>query len=152
MMASPLTWSSLAIAVALGSTAPVLAQTGNLELGGHVAVVRLSEFDVTDTGVGMASAWRVTPIVAIDGALSWFPAGNNGSANARIERQERVLGLIGARSVIRRGNVELFGRARAGRHGRTERAIADRSRRPDAAIRPGCVSNEHGTFGRFYQS
>jgi hypothetical protein len=76
-------------------------------------VLRLSEFDVTDAGVGATAAWWATPRVALDGSLSWFPA--NGGATARqISAQQRVLGLVGARSGIRRGSLELFGRARAG--------------------------------------
>lgn len=105
----------LTIALLLASAAPVFAQASdrNLELGGHVAALRLSEFGVTDTGIGPTVAWRLSPIVALDGALTWFP-GNNGTVNVRMERQERVLGLVGARSAVRRGTLELFGRARAG--------------------------------------
>jgi hypothetical protein len=84
-----------------------------VELGGQISVLRLSEFDVTDAGVGLTAAWRATPIVALDSSLSWFP-GNDGAAAGRIASQQRVLGLVGARSGIGRGPLELFGRARAG--------------------------------------
>jgi hypothetical protein len=109
------TWSSLTVIALLASSAPVFAQASDrqVELGGHIATLRLSEFDVTDAGVGVTAAFRLSPIVALDGAVTFFP-GNNGGAHVRIARQERVMGLVGARSAIRRGNVELFGRARAG--------------------------------------
>jgi hypothetical protein len=84
-----------------------------VELGGQISVLRLSEFDVTDAGVGLTAAWRATPIVALDSSLSWFP-GNDGAAAGRIASQQRVLGLVGGRSGIGRGPLELFGRARAG--------------------------------------
>jgi hypothetical protein len=98
------------------SPATVFAQSTNrgVELGGHVAVLRLSEFDVTDTGIGVTAAWWATPIFALDSSLSWFPGSGDGTTSTRLERQQRVLGLVGTRSGIRRGSLELFGRARAG--------------------------------------
>jgi len=103
------------VAVLMAWTMPAFAQVseGNVDLGGHVAVVRLSEFDVTDTGVGIDATWRATPIVSLDGALTWLP-GSDDSRSSRVGRQQRVLGLAGIRSGVRRGRVELFGRARGG--------------------------------------
>jgi len=99
----------------IGSAGPVFAQTpeGTVDIGGHVSGLRLKEFDVTDTGIGINATWQATPIIALDGAFTWFP-GNDGTAGRRIEHQQRVLGVIGARTGIRRGPVELFGRARGG--------------------------------------
>lgn len=95
---------------------PAYAQSpaNGIEAGGHVSVLRLSEFNTTDAGVGVNVAWHVTPIVALDGALTWFPGDDTAPASARISNQQRLLGLVGARPGIRRGPLELFARARAG--------------------------------------
>ena len=94
---------------------PVLAQSSNrgLEVGAHVSTLQLNEFDITDTGIGVTTTWRVAPAIAIDGALTAFP-GDRDFVGDRIASQRRTLGVVGARSGIRRGPVELFGRARAG--------------------------------------
>jgi hypothetical protein len=107
-------WVLVAMLIGVATT-PAFAQTPGaaIELGGHVTVIQLSEFDVTDTGVGITAAWRATPIFLVDGAFTWFP-GDGGSSSTRIARQQRSLGLVGVRSGIRRGRIELFGRARAG--------------------------------------
>jgi hypothetical protein len=106
---------TLTIAALFASSAPALAQAHdrNVEIGGHITALRLSEFDVTDAGVGVSAAWRVSPVVALDGAFTWFP-GNNGGVGVRLDRQERVMGLAGVRSAVGRGAIEVSGRARAG--------------------------------------
>jgi hypothetical protein len=96
--------------------APAFAQTSDagVDIGGHITVLRLSEFDTTDIGVGVNMTWHATRIIALDGALTWFPGDQSASLGNRVARQQRTLGLVGARSGIRRGPVELFGRARVG--------------------------------------
>jgi hypothetical protein len=103
---------SLLVGVCAG---PAFAQTsqGSVEIGLHVSSLRLSEFDIADTGAGVNATWRATPAIAIDGALTVFP-GSRDFVGDRISTQRRTLGLIGARSGIRRGRVEVFGRARGG--------------------------------------
>jgi hypothetical protein len=107
----------IAFALLLAGVCPLqgFAQTssGRVETGFHVSSLRLSEFGIADTGAGVNATWWATPIIAIDGALTVFPA-NRGFMGDRIGSQQRTLGLIGARSGIRRGRVELFGRARGG--------------------------------------
>jgi hypothetical protein len=78
------------------------AQSRRIETGAHVSVLRVSEVDATDAGVGGYSAWFLTPDFAIDGALTWFPD------------ESRVLGLAGVQPVVGYRNVELFAQARAG--------------------------------------
>ena len=92
---------------------PVLAQDDPaLELGAQVATLRLSEFDTTDVGIGVNAAWRLTPLFAVDGALNWFPGGDDDTQ--RVEGQQRVLGLAGVRAGVQSGPLELFGRVRPG--------------------------------------
>jgi len=90
-----------------------MAQTPAAEIGGHVGVLRLSELDTTDTGVGADAAWHVTPALAIDGAFTWFP-GSDSSTSSSGRRQSRTLGLAGLRAGVSTGTVDLFARGRAG--------------------------------------
>jgi len=81
--------------------------------GGHVDVLRLSELSTTDTGVGANVAWRFSPSVAIDGALTWF-RGSGASTGGSSQHQQRTLGLAGVRGGVTAGGVDLFARARGG--------------------------------------
>ena len=90
------------------------AQVRGAEIGGQVDVLRLSEFDLTDVGVGVHFMWPLTPVLAIDGAFTWFPGAGDGEAEP-LKRQQRALGLAGVRrTVVTFGDVEFFARARAG--------------------------------------
>ncbi len=101
-----LVWGVAAVRPAVAQDAP------SLELAAQVATLRLSEFDTTDVGIGVNAAWRLTPLLAVDGALSWFPGSDDDEQ--RIERQGRVLGLAGLRAGVQSGPLELFGRVRPG--------------------------------------
>jgi hypothetical protein len=100
------------MAVMAGSSR-AMAQTPAAEIGGHVGVLRLSELDTTDTGVGADAVWHVAPAFAIDGAFTWFP-GSDASTGGLGRRQQRTLGLAGVRTGVTAGTVDLFARARGG--------------------------------------
>jgi hypothetical protein len=91
------------------------AQTSErgVEVGGQVNVLRISEFETTDVGLGVDAAWHLTPRIAIDGTLAWFPGEREFEIDS-IASQYRVLGLVGARSGITRGRVDIYGRGRLG--------------------------------------
>src|SRR5687768_8518416 len=89
---------------------PAAAQSVGVEIGGHVGILRLSELDTTDVGVGVHAIAPLSSRIAIDGALTWFP----GSSDSGLNRQGRTLGLAGVRAMLGRGNVDLFARGRAG--------------------------------------
>jgi hypothetical protein len=107
----------------VGSSTAV-AQNRRFETGGHVSILRLSEFDSTNVGVGAHVIGHLTSVVAIDGALTWFPGTGDFDTNA-LERQRRILGLVGLRTSVARGDVEFFARARAGflRFGEQDSAV-----------------------------
>jgi hypothetical protein len=109
-------WFVFGLILSGSAVGPASAQSREegFEIGAHAAMLRLSEFDATDAGVGLNVAWRATPIVALDGAVTWFPGSDAASASARISNQTRVLGLAGARTSVRRGALELFARGRVG--------------------------------------
>jgi hypothetical protein len=90
---------------------PAAAQNPRIQVGGHVSVLRLSELDTTDVGVGASIVGPLTPVVAIDGALTWIPGDDGADA---LERQHRTLGLIGLRATAVNGTVQLFARGRLG--------------------------------------
>ena len=95
-----------------GARAAAAQDQGSFEFGGQLATVRLGEFDAGDVGIGVNGAWRVTPLFAVEGALSWFPGGD--AEEDRIKGQQKLLGLVGVRAGIQRGPLELFARARPG--------------------------------------
>jgi len=87
------------------------APAGSVEIGPNVSILRLSELDTTDVGVGVDASWHLMPRLTIDGTLSWFPGGGDDRA---LTDQRRILGLVGARSGITRGRVDFYGRGRVG--------------------------------------
>jgi len=95
------------------AAAPVQAQTseGAFEVGPHLSVLRLSELDTTDIGVGVDASWRLLPMVTLDGTLSFFPGGGD---EPSLEDQRRTLGLFGVRSGITRGDTDFYVRGRLG--------------------------------------
>jgi hypothetical protein len=97
------------IGVTLGPSLAA-AQNVGVEIGGHVGVLRLSELDTTDVGVGIHAVAPLSRRVAIEGALTWFP----GSSDEGLNRQGRSLGLAGVRATLGSGNVDFFARGRAG--------------------------------------
>lgn len=95
------------------TAAPAQAQTaaGSFEIGPNLSILRLSELDTTDVGVGVDASWHLLPRLTIDGTLAWFPGGGDDRA---LSDQRRLLGLIGVRSGITRGGVDFYGRGRVG--------------------------------------
>jgi len=108
---------SLVVVLALGAltagASRAMAQPPAVDVGGHVGVLRLGELDTTDVGVGPDVVWRMTPVLAIDGALTWFP-GSNASSGGSSRHARRTLGLTGLRAGISAGSVDVFARARGG--------------------------------------
>jgi hypothetical protein len=100
------------VALTAGSSRAA-AQTGPVEVGGHVGVLRLGELDTTDTGIGTDVVWHLAPSLAVDGAFTWFPGADTFTGGSS-RRQQRTLGLAGLRTGVALGIVDLFGRARAG--------------------------------------
>ncbi|MCC7124131.1 MAG: hypothetical protein IT178_04735 [Acidobacteria bacterium] len=93
---------------------PVLAQapaTG--DIGAQVTVLRLGEFDTTTVGGGVQASWPIAPWLAVDGMLSLFPGGDDDDLNI-VERQRKVLGLVGLRAGHSMGQLDFYARARPG--------------------------------------
>ncbi len=106
---------AICAATVVAGTANARAQTtgaGPVAIGAHMSVLRLSEFDTTDVGVGVDASWYIRPGLAIDGTLDLFPGKDQ--IEADLVDQRRVLGLVGARYGMTFGRVEIFGRLRGG--------------------------------------
>jgi len=103
----------IALMAVMAGSSQAMAQTHGAEVGGHVGVLRLSELDTTDVGVGAEAVWHVAPALGIDGGFTWFP-GSDASSGGSGRRQQRTLGLAGLRTGISAGSVDLFARGRAG--------------------------------------
>jgi hypothetical protein len=103
----------IVLAVLTVGSSRAAAQTGAVEVGGHVGVLRLSELDTTDSGIGADVVWHFAPSLAVDGAFTWFPGADPFSGGSS-RRQDRALGLAGLRAGVTAGSVDLFARARAG--------------------------------------
>lgn len=95
--------------------APAQAQaqttTGSFEIGPNVSILRLSELDTTDIGIGVDASWHLLPHLTIDGTLSFFPGSGD---EPDLKDQRRTLGLIGVRSGVTRGGIDFYGRGRVG--------------------------------------
>jgi hypothetical protein len=103
----------LGFCAAAGVTPARAQDDRGLELGGQLTTLRLSEFDTTDVGGGIHAGWRLGTVFVLDGALNWFPGGDD-DEGPRVEGQRRVLGVAGVRAGVQSGRIELFGRARPG--------------------------------------
>jgi len=89
-----------------------LAQTRAVDVGAHVGVLRLSELDTTDVGVGAHVVWHVAPALAVAGGVTGFPAADESGGS--LGHQRRVLGLAGLRTTVTFGNAELYAKGGAG--------------------------------------
>ena len=101
----------IALLAATAGSSQAMAQTQGAEVGGHVDVLRLSELSTTDAGVGPDVVWRFSPLIAIDGSLTWYPSASTAGSS---QHQQRTLGLAGVRAGVTAGTVDLFARARGG--------------------------------------
>jgi hypothetical protein len=113
----------ICVFVTVGSSTTV-AQNRGVETGGDVSILRLSEFDSTDVGVGAHMIGHLKSVVAIDGALTWFPGARDFEEDA-LESQHRTLGLLGIRATIGKGEIQFFARGRVGflRFGERDSAV-----------------------------
>lgn len=85
----------------------------SVEIGAQSALLRLNEFEITDVGVGIDAAWHLTPQLAVDATMAWFPSETEFETDS-VASQYRVLGLVGARSGITQGRFDIYGRGRVG--------------------------------------
>lgn len=87
------------------------------ELGGHLSVMRLSEFEKTDAGVGGRISFNLNRHVGLDAEFSYFPQTVNGARVPETSApgvEGRVQGLFGVKAGQRGERFGLFGKLRPG--------------------------------------
>lgn len=90
---------------------PVWAQPGQkFEIGAHVASMRLSGIEATDTGVGAWAGWRIADALALEAATDFFLTGQH----EVVRGGRKVLALFGPKFGWRTSQVGIFGKTRAG--------------------------------------
>ena len=88
-----------------------VAAQDRFDAAAHVAVVRSSEFDATDTGIGGRFAWHPTGLVGVETEMTVYPRSftpDNGFSRSRVE------GLFGVTVGPRFERVRPFARFRPG--------------------------------------
>jgi hypothetical protein len=85
-----------------------------LEVGGHVSVLHLSEFDAPGAALGVDFARSVGHGLALDGSLTAFLGDRQLRPTLLFWDRWRILGLIGARAGRAWGRLEGSAHARAG--------------------------------------
>jgi len=88
--------------------------TQSIQTSAEFVALRLHEVHVTAVGAGGALTWHVTPVVAADGLVSYFPRSWQKDAAAGSIQQGLLLALGGVRPGITVGRIAITGRARAG--------------------------------------
>jgi hypothetical protein len=105
--------NALSVCFVLFHFAPAFAQSASerFELGAQFAVIRSSEFEAADLGVGARFSWLPDGLVGVDSEINFYPRGFPSVipfSNGRIEA------LFGATVGPRIGAVRPFAKGRAG--------------------------------------
>jgi hypothetical protein len=87
------------------------SQERRIEIGGHLAVTSREELETTDLGFGGRFGFQATPILAIEGELSFYPSDAPGDIPVTRSRLE---GLFGIKAGPRFERFAVFGKLRPG--------------------------------------
>ena len=102
---------SMAILILLcGQRAQAQTDQYSLEWGFHYSALNLSDFGVTDSGVGTRFTYNIHKHIALEAEGNFFPTvrfNNSGTG-------QKAQGLIGVRAGTRIGKIGLFGKLRPG--------------------------------------
>lgn len=106
----------------IATAATASAQTSRVELGVHVSLLRLSEFETTTPGLGGRATFDVTRWLAIEGEVSAYPNDDYTIDNALpfvpeyevTYRRSRVSGFFGPKAGLRGDRLGIFVTARPG--------------------------------------
>lgn len=106
----------IALIVCVCSAPQIAAQTETpkLELGLHSSMLRLSDFDVNDVGVGGRVSYNLNANFALDGEFNFFPTRRTNFAAPLYVDSFRVQGLAGVKAGVRNRTVGVFAKLRPG--------------------------------------
>ena len=100
----------LASSFLIASSVPAQADDRDGDVSVQIAMRSLSEFDQTEAGFGAKVSYRVSPWLAADGEVSFFPSDAGSPAFSR----SRLEGLAGVRVGPRLGRAGIFAAFRGG--------------------------------------
>ena len=85
-----------------------------LEIGAHYTLLRFSDFDANDSGVGARATFNLTNHVAVEGEYNFFPEKRRNFVNTFYLNSRRCQGLVGVKAGARGDKVGVFGKLRPG--------------------------------------
>jgi len=91
---------------------PLLAQDGQFEAGGQIAIAGGGPFDDSDIGIGARFGWRPSGLFGVEAEFNVYPSDLPGEVLAFTS--SRVEALFGATIGPRLGSIRPFGRVRPG--------------------------------------
>ena len=100
--------------IGMPQTGQAQSETPKVELGAHYTVLRLRDFDTTDSGVGGRLTFNITDGFALEGELNVFPEKRVNFANPFYLDSRRTQGLFGVKYGIRSEKAGIFGKLRPG--------------------------------------
>ncbi|MGH9766064.1 MAG: outer membrane beta-barrel protein [Blastocatellia bacterium] len=100
--------------IAPAQNAQAQSETPKVELGAHYTVLRLRDFDTTDSGVGGRITFNVTDSFGIEGEVNFFPEKRVNFANPFYLDSRRTQGLFGVKYGMRSEKAGIFGKLRPG--------------------------------------
>src|SRR5262245_30380854 len=92
------------------------SETPKVEIGAHYTLLRLRDFDVTDSGVGGRVTFNLADSFGIEGELNFFPQKRSTSLTAfpLFVDSTRTQGLFGVKTGLRSEKAGIFGKFRPG--------------------------------------
>jgi len=85
-----------------------------LEIGAHYTLLRFSDFDTNDSGVGARVTFNLTDNLAIEGEYNFFPTKRRHFVDPFYLDSRRYQGLLGVKAGTRGDKVGVFGKLRPG--------------------------------------
>jgi len=90
------------------------SETPKVEIGAHYSVLRFSDFDTSDNGVGGRVTYNLSDNFGLETEVNFFPQKRLNFANGTSVDSRRTQGLFGAKYGIRTEKVGIFGKIRPG--------------------------------------
>jgi outer membrane protein with beta-barrel domain len=90
------------------------SETPKVEIGAHYTLLRFSDFDTTDSGVGGRLTYNLSENFGIETEFNFFPQERLNFANGTSLDSRRTQGLFGAKYGLRSEKAGVFGKIRPG--------------------------------------
>jgi hypothetical protein len=90
------------------------SETPKVEIGAHYTLLRFSDFDTTDSGVGGRITYNVSDNFGLETEFNFFPQERLNFANLTSPDSRRTQGLFGVKYGVRSEKVGVFGKLRPG--------------------------------------